>query len=80
LRRYRRHALVVNAILAAALTPTPDPFSMILMALPMVVMYEASILIARFVNPVVSHEEAMENSPLSDPLVRREGDEAERDL
>jgi sec-independent protein translocase protein TatC len=64
LRRYRRHALVVNAILAAALTPTPDPFSMI----------------ARFVNPVVSHEEAMENSPLSDPLVRREGDEAERDL
>lgn len=51
LRKYRRHALVVNAILAAALTPGQDPFSMILMALPMVFMYEAGILIARVVNP-----------------------------
>src|SRR5919205_4106324 len=30
LRRYRRHAIVVNAILAAALTPGQDPFSMVL--------------------------------------------------
>jgi sec-independent protein translocase protein TatC len=52
LRRYRRHAIVVNSILAAALTPGQDPFSMILMAIPMVLMYEASILIARLVNPV----------------------------
>ena len=51
LRRYRRHALVVNAILAAALTPGQDPFSMILMMVPMVLMYEASILIARYVRP-----------------------------
>src|SRR5215213_6911528 len=35
LRRYRRHALIVNAVLAAALTPGQDPFSMILMAVPM---------------------------------------------
>src|SRR5919202_1893782 len=51
LRRYRRHAIVVNAILAAALTPGQDPFSMILMMVPMVLMYEASILIARFTSP-----------------------------
>jgi sec-independent protein translocase protein TatC len=68
LRRYRRHALVVNAILAAALTPGQDPFSMILMAVPMVLMYEASILIARYVNPMIPHEEALEASPLSDRL------------
>ncbi len=84
LRRYRRHALVVNAILAAALTPGQDPFSMILMAVPMVLMYEASILIARFVNPMIPHEEALEASPLSDRLPDEDdGDEDradERDL
>lgn len=41
---------MVNAVLAA-LTPGQDPFSMVLMAVPMILMYEARILIARFVNP-----------------------------
>ncbi|MBV9453551.1 MAG: twin-arginine translocase subunit TatC [Rubrobacter sp.] len=59
LRRYRRHAIVVNAVIAAALTPGQDPFSMILMAVPMVLMYEASILIARFVNPLFPQEEPL---------------------
>jgi sec-independent protein translocase protein TatC len=76
LRRFRKHALIVNAVLAAALTPSPDPFSMILMAAPMLLMYEVSILIARFVNPVISHEEALEASPLSDRFPE-EGDEDE---
>lgn len=76
LRRFRKHALIVNAVLAAALTPSPDPFSMILMGVPMLLMYEVSILIARFVNPVISHEEALEASPLSDRLPE-EGDEDE---
>lgn len=52
LKKYRKHAIVVNTILAAALTPGQDPFSMILMAIPMIVMYELSIIIARYVNPV----------------------------
>jgi sec-independent protein translocase protein TatC len=59
LKRYRRHAIVANTILAAALTPTPDPFSMILLAIPMIFMYELSIVIARYVNPtpeVAVHE------------------------
>ncbi|MCA1738540.1 MAG: twin-arginine translocase subunit TatC [Actinobacteria bacterium] len=86
LRRYRRHAIVANAVLAAALTPGQDPFSMILMAAPMILLYEASILIARFVNPLVPHEEAMEASPLSDRLPDEdenddeEDDPVERDL
>jgi sec-independent protein translocase protein TatC len=79
LRRFRKHALIVNAVLAAALTPSPDPFSMILMAVPMLLMYEASILIARFVNPVISHEEALEASPLSDRLPEEDDDEDEED-
>ena len=76
LRRFRKHALIVNAVLAAALTPSPDPFSMILMAVPMLLMYEVSILIARFVNPVIPHEEALEASPLSDRFPE-EGDKEE---
>lgn len=79
LRRYRRHALVVNAILAAALTPGQDPFSMILMALPMILMYETSIIIARFVNPMVPHEEALEASPLSDRLPDENDDDGDED-
>jgi len=66
LRRFRRHAIVASVVLAAVVTPTPDPFIMMLMAAPITVMYEVSIQIARFVNPVLPHEEAMEASPLSD--------------
>src|SRR5215210_8563698 len=59
LKRYRRHAIVANTILAAAITPSPDPFSMLLLAVPLIGMYELSILIARYVNPtteVTAHE------------------------
>jgi sec-independent protein translocase protein TatC len=79
LRRYRKHAIVINAVLAAALTPGQDPFSMILMMVPMVFMYEASILIARFVNPILSEEPL----PLASPSEEDDGDEedgVERDL
>lgn len=56
LRSYRRHALTMNTVLAAALTPGQDPFSMILMAVPTILMYEVSILIARFANPMTPEE------------------------
>ncbi len=45
LRRYRRHAIVVLALLAAIITP-PDAFSMMLVLLPLYGLYEASIRIA----------------------------------
>ena len=51
LRKYRRAAIVGNAVLAAALTPA-DVFSMILLAVPLIFLYEVSILIAGYVNPV----------------------------
>jgi sec-independent protein translocase protein TatC len=80
LRKYRRHAIVVNAILAAALTPGQDPFSMILMAIPMVLMYEGSILIARFVNPVVPEEPLPDRSEEEHEDDEAGDDEEERDL
>jgi sec-independent protein translocase protein TatC len=64
LRRYRKHAIVANTILAAAITPSPDPFSMLLLAVPLIGMYELSILIARYVNPtteVTAHELARDD-------------------
>ena len=42
LRKYRRIAIVVMAVASAAFTP-PDPFSMIAMLVPLVVLYEISI-------------------------------------
>jgi sec-independent protein translocase protein TatC len=64
LKRYRKHAIVANTILAAAITPSPDPFSMLLLAVPLIGMYELSIIIARYVNPtteVRAHELARDD-------------------
>ena len=49
MRSGRRYAVLVGFILAAILTP-PDPISQLLMALPLVVLYEVSIWVAHFVN------------------------------
>jgi sec-independent protein translocase protein TatC len=48
MRRYRRHAVVALAVLAAAL-PGVDPISMIMELLPLLVLYEFSIVLARMV-------------------------------
>jgi sec-independent protein translocase protein TatC len=44
LSKYRRHAIVVNVIIAAFVTPTGDPFNLALMAAPMMVCYELGVL------------------------------------
>ena len=43
LRKYRRHAIVVIFIIAAVVTPTPDPFNQTLFAVPLIVLYEVAI-------------------------------------
>jgi sec-independent protein translocase protein TatC len=45
LRRYRKHAVVVVLILAAIITP-PDFFSQILVAIPILLLYEISIMVS----------------------------------
>jgi sec-independent protein translocase protein TatC len=47
LSKYRRHAIVVNTLLAAVITPTGDPFNLALMAVPMCLFYEVGIILAR---------------------------------
>ncbi len=58
LARYRRHAWIVNVILAALLTPTGDPLNLFLMAAPMIVFYEIGIIAARIVGKKTKAEEA----------------------
>ncbi len=46
LRSYRRHAIVIILVLAAVITP-PDVISQVLIAMPILVLYEAGIQIAK---------------------------------
>lgn len=46
LRRYRRHAILLILLLAAVVTP-PDVLSQILVAVPLYLLYEGTILVAR---------------------------------
>ena len=47
MRKYRRHAIVIILILAAILTPGADPVSQLILAVPLVLLYEISILISK---------------------------------
>ena len=49
MRKYRKHAFVATLILAAIITP-PDVISQIIVAIPIVILYELSIFISRWVN------------------------------
>jgi len=44
--KYRRHAIIVLMILASVITP-PDLFSMILVMLPLILLYEVSIILTK---------------------------------
>jgi sec-independent protein translocase protein TatC len=46
LRKYRRHAIVAIFIIAAIVTPTPDPFTQTMFAIPLYALYEISILVS----------------------------------
>ncbi len=46
MQTYRKHAIIVILILGAVITP-PDPFSQILIALPLMMLYQISIIIAK---------------------------------
>lgn len=45
--RYRRHAIVVILIVSAVITPTGDPFTLMLVALPIWILWEGSIFIVK---------------------------------
>lgn len=47
LKEYRRHAVCAVVILAALITPSGDPFSLLTVTVPMYLLYEFSIVICR---------------------------------
>lgn len=46
--KYRGYAVVIIFIISAVVTPTVDPISQTLFAIPLYILYEISILVARF--------------------------------
>ena len=60
--RFRRVAIVLNAILSAFLTPGPDVVSQILMMIPVQLFYELSIVFAR----VLERRRARREPPVKD--------------
>jgi len=50
LKKYRRHAIVCIAIVAAIITPTGDAVTLALVTVPIYLLYEASILIVKRTN------------------------------
>ena len=50
LKKYRRHAFVLIVIAAAIITPSTDPFSLIIVTIPLYLLFEASVIIASRIN------------------------------
>ena len=50
LRTYRRHAICIVVIVAALITPSGDPFSLLVCSVPLYILYEFSILLCRSEN------------------------------
>ncbi|RJQ45778.1 MAG: twin-arginine translocase subunit TatC [Nitrospiraceae bacterium] len=57
LAKNRKYAVLIAFVAAALLTPTPDAFNQILMAVPILVLYEAGILASRILNRKKKAEE-----------------------
>lgn len=51
LRKYRRHAVVIIVIAAAVITPTGDPFTLSVVAIPLYLLYELSIIMIKDKSP-----------------------------
>lgn len=47
MRKYRRHSFIAILILSAILTPGTDPVSQVILAIPLVILYEISILVSK---------------------------------
>lgn len=46
LRKYRRHAIVVIFVIAAIVTPTPDPVTQSIFAVPLYLLFEIAVIIS----------------------------------
>jgi Sec-independent protein secretion pathway component TatC len=61
LGKYRRHAILVICVVCAVLTP-PDPFSMVLLAAPLYVLFELGAVLLRLM-PLGASRREPDNDP-----------------
>jgi sec-independent protein translocase protein TatC len=61
LSKQRKYAILVIFIVAAILTPSPDALSQILMAIPLMFLYELSIFISKFAGKKKVDSESKDN-------------------
>jgi len=61
LSKQRKYALLVIFIVAAILTPSPDALSQVLMAIPLMFLYEVSIFITKFAGKKKVDSESEDN-------------------
>ena len=62
MREYRKHAMIVILIVAAIITPSPDVISQLLVAFPLLGLYEISIWVSGRVLRKKMREEALESN------------------
>lgn len=71
MREYRKHAMIVILIVAAVITPSPDIYSQILVAIPLFLLFEISILVsAKVEREKLREEERLAKFGGIDPLDR----------
>lgn len=49
LSKYRRHAILICVVAAAFITPGADPYSLVALTVPLYLLYELSVFVARFI-------------------------------
>ncbi len=47
LSKYRRHSIVAIVVIAAIITPSPDPVTQIMVAIPLYILFEISVVLSR---------------------------------
>jgi sec-independent protein translocase protein TatC len=64
LARGRKWAVLIIAVIAALVTPTPDPVNMMIVMIPLYLLYEVGIILARLarIRPKEAADEAAEES------------------
>jgi sec-independent protein translocase protein TatC len=61
MKKYRRHAYVVLLIIAGIITP-PDVFSQTIVCIPLIILYEISVVISRSIDKKRTRDRELENS------------------
>jgi len=67
LAKWRRHVFLGVVVLAAAITPTGDPFTLFALAGPMYLLFEVSILLGRLFSRLRRRREEREAAGVPDP-------------